>query len=241
VTTALSAYDARLQEARRGLDESPALARLFDDLTDADLIEAFLIQYCAIGVGMTRPVEDWLRRAGERCVALGFGALGQSLIEDARSEAGHHNMMINDTLSLVTRWNGRRGPHLDPLALIERPTPGVRRYADVHAAAIDGEHPFAQLAIEFEIEQLSGRYGPRLIGQIARRLGPAVVGDLSFVRQHVELDVDHAAHGAERMERFLTEHPGQLEVMATAGAGALVAYRMFLEDCLREADAIVRS
>ena len=46
-----------------------------------------------------------------------------------------------------------------------------------------------QLAIEYEIEMLSVTYGPRLIERCTELLGSEIIESLSFLRDHVELDV----------------------------------------------------
>ncbi|MFY0539080.1 hypothetical protein [Nannocystis pusilla] len=52
---------------------------------------------------MTAPVEGWIRRAGERCLAAGLNEIGNALVAHARHEAGHDAMMVDDTRSLAAR------------------------------------------------------------------------------------------------------------------------------------------
>src|SRR5262249_47495308 len=93
-------------------------AALLDPNMDPTLPELFLIHFCARGVQMTEPVESWIRRAGERCRALGAERLGRALVRHARHEANHHLMMIADTHHLVASWNQRNGPQIDAAALL---------------------------------------------------------------------------------------------------------------------------
>ena len=55
----------------------------------------------------------------------------------------------------------------------------------MHEDVIASEAPYAQIAIEYEIEMLSVRYGPGFVAQCARRLPRALLSGLSFIREHV--------------------------------------------------------
>ena len=62
-------------------------------------------------------------------------------------------MMIKDTHTLVAWWNAHRPPVLHAERLLARVTTvGGRMYQKVHEDNIVGDTPFAQIAIEFEIE-----------------------------------------------------------------------------------------
>jgi len=182
---------------------------------------------------MTEPVEGWIRRAGERCEGMGLTDLGRSLRQHAAHEGGHHMMMIEDTRKLVARWNARRRPLLDAEALLGQPlSPGVVGYRKLHEDVIGGPAPFGQLAIEFEIENLSVVHGAPFLQRCAGRLGADVLGGLSFLEEHVALDVGHTKFNAREMDRLLQAHPDFLDPLAAAGTAALEAYAEFLADCL---------
>src|SRR5690348_15448327 len=53
-------YEALMAPARQRFDEHPAVAALFRDRLEVKTLEAFLIYFCALGVGMTEPVEQWI-------------------------------------------------------------------------------------------------------------------------------------------------------------------------------------
>ena len=64
-------------------------------------------------------------------------------------------MMIADVRSLAARWNARRKPSVDARKLLNQaPTPGVLHYCKVHEDNIAGDTPYAQIAIEYEVEML---------------------------------------------------------------------------------------
>jgi hypothetical protein len=189
---------------------------------------------------MTASVEDWIQRAGERCEQIGLRELGHALRLHSNHEAGHHLMLIEDTRLLVDRWNARQSFTLDADLIIgQRMTEGVRRYRKLHEDVIAGDSPFCQLAIEYEIEALSVRFGPKLIEQCLKVLGSTVMAGLSFLRLHVSLDVGHTRFNEGQINNLLDQRPESLLTLVTIGKEALRAYGMFLDDCLRLAQVQV--
>jgi hypothetical protein len=205
----------------------------------SSVLDLFLIHFCSLGVGMTELVPDWIRRAGESTCKSGYEELGSALIRHAEHEAGHHELMIDDTRSLVARWNASRDMKLDPETFLSQPwSRGVVRYREFHEECIRSESPYGQIAIEYEIERISVTYGPLFFGHLVQLIGPDVLGCLSFIREHIALDVGHTHYNARVMEQFLKIAPGALEVLVAAGAGALDAYASYIEDCVQLAQAM---
>jgi hypothetical protein len=234
VSAEVDEYQSRLEPARRRFAACDAVTTVLSPALDPETLELFLINYCSLGIGMTEPVEGWIRRAGERCAAIGLPDLGRSLVLHSAHEAGHHLMMIEDTRKLVARWNSRHVRPLDVEQLLRRPpSPGVERYRALHENVIAGDAPFAQLAIELEIENLSVVHGPRLLGRCAERLGPEIMAGLSFLEEHVAVDVGHTKFNMRELDRLLGRHPTFLDALVSAGTAALAAYAEFLDDCLR--------
>ena len=235
---AVAAYEQRLLEARQRFAESRFVTDVIGRRLDDARFEAFLMYFTALGVQMTRPVESWIRRAGERCLAVGCAELGQSLVKHAVHEAGHDVLFEQDARSLVKRWNAKAPRHIDAARLLALPaTAGVARYVQLHEDTIAGPSPFAQIAIEYEIEQLSVTWGPRFIKTCAGVLGPDVSACLTFVHDHVALDVGHTQFNRTQLGRFLAAHPASLDALAAAGSAALAAYGGYLSDCLELAEA----
>jgi hypothetical protein len=227
-------YESALLAERARFAASATLRDLLSPAVAPDRLHLFLTHFCALGVSMTEPVERWIRRAGQRCQDLGLVRLGRFLVEHARHEAGHHEMMIEDTRHLCSRWNSSGRPPLDADRLLALAMPdGVRRYRDLHEEVIASDRPFRQLAIEYEIERLSVAFGPRLIDHCARLLGPGIVDGLSFVREHARLDQGHTRMNATQMETLLFERPDALPHLIDTGGRALWAYGAFLDDCAR--------
>lgn len=240
-----SLYEPLVEDARRRFASNETLARVISTDVHAADLEYFLIQFSSFGVGMTEPVEGWVRRAGERCEEIGLPELGRMFRAHALQEAGHHELMIADTRHLVARWNSRGAPQLDADALLHRSLPaGARRYRALHEEVLSGAAPYGQLSIEFEIEALSVRFGPLLIGNCRRVLGDDILKDLSFLEEHVTVDVGHTALNHREMEKLLSSGAASTDLLATAGSAALDAYACFLDDCgdhMNRAGGIERS
>ena len=239
--TSLSDYEDLLASARHRFAESFGVRALHSN-GDAAFCELFLVYFCALGVHMTRPVEDWIWRAAARCAGMGFSELGRALSSHAAAEADHHLLMIADLRSLAARWNASHSPSLDADALLARsPSPGAARYCQLHEDNIASETPFAQVAIEYEIEMLPSRYGDLVVGRCVELLGADILSCLSFITRHIALDGSHTDFNARTLTDLIERAPWTLSSLAAAGSSALDAYAGFLDDCVRLAEDHARS
>jgi hypothetical protein len=229
---ALARYETALAPHRAAFAGRHALRLLGGAGQYPDIVHLFLIRFAAAGIAMTRPVEGWIRRAGERCCALGHYELGNALVGHAAEESRHHRLMAADLRVLCDRWNAIHRRQIDGVALARAGrTAAVRRYEALHEDIVAGDRPYAQIAVEHEIEALSVRYGAELLAA-----GGQVGGDgLSFLRTHVAADVRHGAFNRTQLARFLALRPDALPALAEAGAAALDAYGAFLDECLAAA------
>ncbi|OJT25009.1 hypothetical protein BO221_11525 [Archangium sp. Cb G35] len=233
-------YEPYVLPARARISTDPVMRRLVDPAIEPAVLERFFIQYHSFGVYMTEPVEGWIRRAGQRCLLLGMDSIGKGLLKHAKQEAGHHQMMIDDVRMLVRRWNIRRRAMLHTERLLAQyPTDAMRAYRHLHEATIAGELPAAQIAIEFEIENLSLVLGPHLLSNVARVLGRETLEGLSFLKEHVQLEV--GGTNARMMEELLQMMPENARTLAETGSEALDIYLRFLGDCLQSAEAALWS
>jgi hypothetical protein len=235
-------YEACVESARKRFAEKSGIAILLAPSIDPLLLEQFFIHFCSRGVPLTEPVEDWLIRSGNRCEEVGFIELGRALRSHAKAESGHHLMMIRDTRALVEKWNSQRAPLLNAEQLLSRPpTPGGRMYQKLHEDTIAGNTPSAQIAIEYEIEMLPVKYGPQLFEQCKRVLGADLLACLSFIDEHISLDVGHTQFNKRQLSKVLDDHPECVEPFVSAGSQVLSAYATFMHDCLSLAQDGVRS
>jgi len=236
-TPSLESYNQLLAPARQRFETSSGLNTLRSG-NDPRLLEAFLLYFCAIGAQMTEPVESWIRRAASRCAALGLSDLAEALTRHARAEAGHHLMMIADLRSLAGHWNSRHMPRVDAEEMLRLPPSyGASRYCLVHEENIAGETPFAQIAIEYEIEQLPLRYGGLFVARCLEIFGPEILPSLSFVTEHIDLDVGHTEFNAHQLSKLIDLIPESLASLVAAGSAALDAYAQFLTDCVEFAES----
>lgn len=230
----LEEYEAGLGPARQRFGRHPAVMSLLRLPMEPITMEAFLICFASFGVRMTESVEGWIRRAGLRCGELGLAQLAGALESHANQEADHHLLMLADAERLVNRWNQERQPQLNVSALVDAASgAGVTAYCRLHEDTISGPTPYCQLGIEYEIEMLSVSYGPLLIARCTELLGDGILQSLSFLRDHVTLDVGHTNFNRLQLSRVLQDHPAFLPGLIAAGSEALRAYALFLEDCLR--------
>ncbi len=236
VMKSLDKYEQHLAPVRDCFAVSPGVQAIKSSSNDL-FLESFLLHFCALGSQMTEPVERWIRRAAGRCATMGHAELAHALNGHAQAEAGHHLMMIADVRSLAARWNARRKPSVDARKLLNQaPTLGVLHYCKVHEDNIAGDTPYAQIAIEYEVEMLPLRYGELLLTRCVEMLGAEILPCLSFVTEHIYLDVGHTNFNARVIAKLIDLYPSSMPALVSAGTAALDAYAQFLGDCTELAD-----
>src|SRR6201987_4865196 len=243
--SSLDKYNRSLAAVRERFDANPALNAVRSN-DDPQMLELFLLYFCAIGAQMTQPVEGWIRRAASRCAELGFEELAKALKQHAQAESGHHLMMIADVHSLVKHWNSRHSRSINADDLLNQvPSNGARSYCEVHERNIAGDTSYAQIAIEYEIEQLPLRYGSLFLARCFEVFGPEILPSLSFVSAHIEWDVGHTHFNERELAKLIDSTPESLPALVAAGTAALDAYAKFLSDCVslaqRHYHAIINS
>jgi hypothetical protein len=237
---ALQEYERLLAPSRERFALSPGVQAIQASQDDI-FLESFLLHFCALGSWMTEPVERWISRAAERCALLELWELAGALIGHAHAEAGHHHMMIGDVRALAARWNSRRKPPLDPDKLLNLAlSPGVLQYREIHEQNIAGHTPYAQIAIEYEVEMLPLLYGEKFVSHCVEVLGPDILPCLSFVTEHIILDRAHTKFNGRAMAKLLKAVPSCLPALVSAGTAVLDAYARFLNDCAQFADRDAR-
>ena len=112
----------------------------------------------------------------------------------------------------------------------------MRQYCQVHEENIIGNTPYAQIAIEYEIEMLPLRYGAALLARCVETLGAEILPALTFVTEHMDLDVGHTKFNRGVLAKMIDLNPSSLPALAAAGTAALDAYAQFLGDCVRLAE-----
>ena len=77
----------------------------------------------------------------------------------------------------------------------------------MHEDTIASDEPFGQVAIELEIEGISVAYAPKLLAACKRALGPEMKHGVSFLAEHVAIDVGHTAFNCRLMGELCTARP----------------------------------
>jgi hypothetical protein len=226
-------YEKTLEEVRLTFKER--IQKLIQESDKRSLL-VFWINFSSYGVGMTESVDSWIRRAGQKSEELGYITLGQKLIKHAVHEKGHHLMMIKDLYKLVDFWNAHRfSPFVNAEEFLTRsPENSVIAYQELHEECINSDFPFAQIAIEYEIEKLSAVHGPELVKNACAIFGEDVKSCLSFVTEHMTLDVGHTIYNKRAIAEFVNEYPEKIDMLIKLGSAALKIYADFLDDCHRD-------
>ena len=236
VMKSLDEYEQLLTPVRECFAISPGVQAI-NSSSDDVFLESFLLHFCALGSQMTEPVERWIRRAAARCGTMGLAELAHALNGHAQAESCHHLLMIADVTSLAARWNARRKPVVNARKLLGQPaTQGVLAYCKVHEDNITGDTPYAQIAIEYEIEMLPLRYGKLLLTRCVEMLGADILPCLRFVTEHICWDVGHTNFNARVIAKLIDLDPSSMPALVSAGTAALNAYAQFLGDCTELAD-----
>lgn len=226
----LDTYEAALKEPRTQI--SHVFASYFSEKNPRTLL-SFWLNFSSQGIGMTEPVEDWIKRAGRNCESLGYTELGKQLGKHAIHEANHHLMMIHDTKCLVEQWNKLYSPKLDAEVLMKQfSSDAVTNYRQLHEYYIEGQTPYCQIAIEYEIENLSAMYGLKMINHAVAILGKDFKESLSFIDEHAAIDVAHTDFNRKVISNFIDSYPETTNQLVNAGTKALKSYSDFITTCL---------
>lgn len=220
-------YEEELNPMRKAFADE--ISMLFDIYDERQLL-LFWINFCSLGIGMTEQVSDWIKRAGEASIEKGFSELGKLLVKHAKAEEGHEIMMIKDMESLIILWNMKYKDKLDASVFYDAKdqSKSINDYIELHEKVIEGLTPYCQLAIEYEIENLSVAYGPKLLMKAQEIFGPGIVKSLSFLDHHIALDEGHTNFNRNSLNKFLIKNPSSLSNLIYTGKNALKIYHQFL-------------
>lgn len=225
-------YERSIAPFRHEFAESPVI-RSLGSTTNKKRLHLFLYLFASYGFAMTQPVAGWIRRAGERTIEVGYEEIGKTLIRHAAHEAGHERMMTTDAEFLKSKWSDE---YREPLPELDPPK-AVSDYRDLHETTIESSAPFAQIAIELEIEALSINHGAELVSHWIRTLGKEFLPGLTFLTDHVELDKGHTHFNQSLLQRLLARSPEVCQNLVSAGSQALITYNHYLQECWTQSQA----
>jgi hypothetical protein len=229
-------YENRMTPFRESFSKRDGI-KFFTQSKDKDRLLHFLVHWHGLGIKMTEQVEVWIQSAGEGCKRIGMDELGKSLDRHASEESGHERMMESDFNFFLHLWNQVKDTKIKPSDFLASSIPdSCKDYIELHRRIFSGDQPFGQIAIEYEIEQLSLSHGSEMINNPVAVLGSEALAGLSFLRHHVHLDIAHTKFNKELMISCYAQKPDCLEFMLSTGKEALEIYGNFLQDCLRRAN-----
>lgn len=230
---AFFSYNQSIHPARRDFMNQAGIRYLIG--ADApQSLHGFLILWTGFSIELTKNVEQWIRRAGEKCLQIDKEEIGKHLLQHAKHEADHDQMLVKDLDVLVKMWNQIYHGNMSADEIRKMPAPAsAQAYGQLHEDVIASEHPYGQVAIEFEIERLSVMFGPKMQENVLYTLGLEITQGLTFLNEHILLDQGHTAFNSALMEKCLADGCS-LPALVDAGTKALQIYGEFLNDCLTE-------
>ena len=227
-------YDRKISKKRTELHIR--MDRLYRQAS-GEVLFRFLIHFSAIGFHMTHGIPEWFRNAGKACLANGFKAAGKDLIHHADEEDGHHLWFESDLKNLLQMRHKQTGGPSDSAEILRHARAAcVENYVSLHEGVINSPHPFAWLALKYEIELLSLDLGPRFIGKCVEELGFGILKCLSFVNKHTLADIDHIKSDINGLKEILDERPDALDLMVRIGENSIEAYARFFEEAFARAE-----
>lgn len=249
-------YLPHVAATRARLEVDTRVAALLTEDNGSTQMLGFLIEFCALGIRMLRPVEGWLRASGEGCVAAGYEDLGRELIAASTDEAQRHLLLIDDLVQLLDIWRGgvapwRKGTSLsggpprrrtddksdalalDMPALVRRDCPeSAVRHALIREAASDPSQPYLALGVELELGHLARTLGPRLFRACEAQLGMQVFEGMQYLHSRIDRGALHNDRWMLQLEALLRACPELGPAVAVVGCEATSAMLDFFAECI---------
>lgn len=234
-----NSYQAKCTVHRQRFDQRPAIREIFYRPLNKRLTSAFMLHWSALSAGFAAPIGSYLQRAGERCREQGYADIARFFLAHAAEEDGHDEWGRKDAHRLAARWNRENpGLALDAERLLGDNTPEVvQRYYRLHEGVIDQGWPWAELAIDVEIELLTAKYGPRLLWRALRSMGLKSLADIQFLRDHVRFDFGHTRENFRTLHQFIHRHPECTQTLTEVASEALEIYADLMQEALDRAHA----
>lgn len=228
-------YQVRMAVAREKFANRDDVQALFNAPMEPRLVNLFMIYWSAMSAALTTPIPEYLATAGMRCEALGLHDLAEFFKEHTEEEDGHHEWAAADVRKLVDLWNLNNPgmPFNADDLLVSNLTPSVRRYHQLHKDVVAGDAPWAELAIDVEIELITTQYGPPLMKVCSAALCERGQQSISFLAEHVRFDFGHTDINFRVVAELIKAKPEFTDHLVAIGERALTAYGDFLGEALQ--------
>lgn len=235
-------YGPLVEPTRHEADAHPGLRALLGDELDASAQLGFLIEFCALGVRMLRPVETSLRRGAVTYAEAGFDSLASDMTRLANDAASRRLRVIDDLVLLAALWTERGDGALDLGALVRRPPPSAAlRHAALREQAANDPLSFAILGVELELAEFSSRHVYPLLRACERKLGATVLERTSYLQARCEHAGLRADDLLERLDDLLRAVPELAEPIAAAGIAAANAQLQVFAACVNRGQRLART
>jgi hypothetical protein len=231
-------YESRVAGARAAIENDHVLSEILSPGVSPLVLECFLIEWLSRTPYMLDPSTDWIRRAGEQCLARDMKRVGAALVEFARRETIEPRSDTKNLRAVVRALNAQNGVHFDSEALLRQPpTVTMRAYRLLHEEVLGTDLAAGEVAISYEIERASSVFGLALLLAVQRGLGPEAALRLSGLRKRAPHGVERTAFFGRALAEVVDRLPEATDQLAEIGAGVLDIYRHFLRDCAEAAHA----
>lgn len=233
----LPEYEHQLVDAR------VKFANLISKLTakaQPQNLALFLINQCVLGETMMASNQSCTQQAGQQCQQLGYPNIGETLINQAKHQAKHLQLIKKDSHAFINwlnqkyKLNINADKYLKKLANI---TPSVKKYCALNEVNAHSGTPHCQVAINYEVERLSTVHGFTLVNLCILKLGPSTLKHLSLIRHLTKHNPKQSQSSKHQMQQLLDKCPQLLAKLVATGNATLQAYAEFIEDCFTQANA----
>ena len=223
----LPEYEHQLVDAR------VKFANLISKLTaktQSQNLAFFLVNQCALGTTMMTDNESCTQQAGLRCQQLGYPNIGETLINQAKHQAKHLQLITKDFHALINWLNQKYKLNINADKYLKKLTitPSVKKYCALNEVNAHNETPYCQMAINYEVERLSTVHGFTLVNLCILKLGPSALKQLSLIRHLTKHNPKQSQSSKHQMQQLLDKCPQALTKLVATANATLQAYAEFI-------------
>ena len=238
-------YVPHVEAARARSAEHPSLQALLGEGLDATEQLASLIEFCAIGVRVLRPLEDTLRRAASVSLTMGRDELAQQLLIGSRRAGERRLLLVDDLVQLAQLWRQQvlgGESRLDLRSLVHQSAPpaAARQVAWLEDSPLD-ELPFLALGVLIELGEFARSFGTQLMRASEAKLGSEIFECMGYIQAAAE-DAALAQDGLRAsLDDILRVSPDFGELIAAVGLASVEARIEVWATCVRRGAALVHA
>lgn len=193
----------------------------------------YLIYFSAIGAHMVEKADRWLNTWADSMRGLGFPEIADSYLQLAPKEANHHQWHREDVHKLCQIYKDKFGRELNVETIFEKAKVAcVERYYEFSEKIVEDEKVYLSLAELYETEIMALYHAPELIGYCLAELGPEMMNDLGFFRDHTGTDIERIRGDITQINDYLTKQPNHLAQLENAGRATIDFYLEYFNEAV---------